>query len=134
MPAVSQRKNRNIRAHSSTHKPKTCHLPNPLAPPSPSSRQQKFCYKVKYCADCKLCTKTVKNCRGSLDEQEEQGEGNEEREREIEGKVEGKVEGMRFILESQPSAHLLHCTVHAPDYKQRPLAVCTSIYKIHLRC
>lgn len=42
---------------------------------------------------------------------------------------------MRFILESQPSAHLLHCTVHAPDddYK-RPLAVCTSIYKIHLRC
>lgn len=54
--------------------------------------------------------------------------------REREGDRGEGVEGVRFILESQPSAHLLHCTVHAPDYKQRPLAVCTSIYKIHLRC
>lgn len=33
------------------------HTPLPLLLPAPSSRQQKLCYKVKYCADCKLCTK-----------------------------------------------------------------------------
>lgn len=63
---------------------------------------------------------TVKNCRGSLDEQQQQKKGR--------GEVAGGA--VRFILESQPSAHLLHCTVHAPETTTSgPLAVCVSVHK-----
>lgn len=45
----------HTRAHTAPHL-----QPPPASPLSaPSSRQQKLCYKVKYCADCKLCTKKL---------------------------------------------------------------------------